>query len=132
MKDKIKNSENEMRKKSLIVMAKKSEEDNKPLKKKEKEKEKESNQKYYEYSFNTMLSTNAQLGDDVAECVSLLSTDELQLPSNAQKVSSSENRKIYINENIPKKIVKEEERYQVKKNKNLVLVLKMNQILRKL
>jgi len=110
MKDKIKNSENEMRKKSLTLMAKKSERDNSLQKKLNRLSVTETKFNYLNYTYSTILSTNAVFGDDIAECVNLLSTDELQLPSNAQKVSSTENRRNYINENITKKIVKEEEK----------------------
>ena len=102
MKDKIKNSENEMRKKSLVLMAKKSERDNSLQKLLNRLSVTVANPKYLDYSYNAMLSTNAIFGDDIAQCVDLLSTDELQLPSYAQKVSSSENRKISDNENINK------------------------------
>ena len=110
MKDKIKNNENEMRKKSLTLMAKKSEDDNSLQKKLNRLSVTVTNPKYLEYSYGAILSTNAVFGDDIAECVNLLSTDELQLPSYAQKVSSTENRRSYINENITKKIIKEEEK----------------------
>ena len=93
MKDKIKNSENEIRKKSLILMAKKSERDNSLQKSLNRLSVTTANPKYLDYFYNTMLSTNAIFGDDIAECINLLSTDELQLPSNAQKVSSTENRR---------------------------------------
>ena len=100
MKDKIKNSENEMRKKSLVLMAKKSERDNSLQKLLNRLSVDVKSPKYLEYSYNAMMSPNAIFGDDIAECVNLLSTDELQLPSYAQKVSSTENRKIVITEKI--------------------------------
>ncbi len=102
MKDKAKNSENEMRKKSLTLMAKKSERDNSLQKLLNRLSVTVANPKYLDYSYNAMLSTNAIFGDDVAECVNLLSTDELQLPPYAQKVSSTEN------ETTNKKQIKEE------------------------
>ena len=112
MKDKIKNSENEMRKKSLILMAKKSERDNSLQRKLNRLSVRIENPKYLDYSYNTMLSTNAIFGDDITECVNLLSTDELQLPSNAQKVSSNENKRNISNEiyNTKKLVIKEEEK----------------------
>ena len=112
MKDKIKNSENEMRKKSLILMAKKSERDNSLQKTLNRLSVTVANPKYFNYSY-TMLSTNAIFGDEIADCVNLLSTDELQLPPDAQKVLSSENRRsATINENFNNKktTIKEEEK----------------------
>ena len=93
---------NEMRKKSLTLMAKKSERDNSLQKLLNRLSVTVANPKYLDYSYNAMLSTNAIFGDDVAECVNLLSTDELQLPPYAQKVSSTEN------ETTNKKQIKEE------------------------
>ena len=110
LKDKVKNSENEMRKKSLTLMAKKSERDNSLQKLLNRLSVTVANPRYLDYSFNTMLSTNNIFGEEISECINLLSTDELQLPSNAQKVSSTENRRNYINENINKKLIKEEEK----------------------
>jgi hypothetical protein len=111
MKDKIKNSENEMRKKSLTLMAKKSKEDKDLQESLNPLSIKKSSIAYFEYSnsYNPMLSTNNNFGDDIAECVNLLSSDELQLPQNAQKVSKDENSRYYIDETINKKITKEEE-----------------------
>jgi hypothetical protein len=105
MKDKIKNSENEMRKKSLTLMAKKSKEDKDLQESLNPLSIKKSSIAYFEYSnsYNPMLSTNNNFGDDIAECVNLLSSDELQLPQNAQKVSKDENSRYYIDETINKK-----------------------------
>ena len=109
MNDKIKNSENEMRKKSLVLMAKKSEKDNVLQKKLNRLSVTVANQNYVNYSYN-VLYTNTIFGDDITECINLLSTDELQLPSYAQKVSSTENRRIVLTEPVIKKEIKEEEK----------------------
>ena len=114
MKDKIKNSEYEMRKKSLKLMAKKNEEDNTLQKKSKKSKKlintRDEKRSYLDYSSQiTVLSLNTTLGDDITECVNLLSSDELQLPQNAKAVSQDENSRYYLSETINKKMTKEEE-----------------------
>ena len=107
--DKAKNVENEMRKKSLTIMANKSIVDNKLQDNLNRLKIEKPNPPYLEdYSYN-ILSTNAIFGDEIAECINLLSSDELKLPPNAQKVSSTENRNIDSNEvNKSKSLIKEE------------------------
>ena len=112
LNDKTKNQENEMRKKSLTVMAKKSERDNSLQKKLNRLTVTITNPKYLEYKDITVLSLNAIFGDDISECLNLLSLNELQFPPLAQKVSSTENRKIYYNEinSKSKSLIKEEEK----------------------
>ena len=51
-----------------------------------------------DYSYN-VLSANAIFGEEITECINLLSSDELKMPPFAQKVSSTENRNINNNEN---------------------------------
>ncbi len=101
-----------MRKKSLTVMAKKSERDNSLQKKLNRLTVTITNPKYLEYKDITVLSLNAIFGDDISECLNLLSLNELQFPPLAQKVSSTENRKIYYNEinSKSKSLIKEEEK----------------------
>ena len=107
--DKGKNVENEMRKKSLTIMANKSIKDNELQDNLNRLKIEKPNPPYLEdYSYN-ILSTNAIFGDEITECINLLSSDELKLPPNAQKVSSTENRNINNNEvNKSKSLIKEE------------------------
>ena len=112
LNDKTKNQENEMRKKSLTVMAGKSERDNSLQKKLNRLTINITNPKYLKYDCYNVLSASTIFGDDVTECINLLSLDELRFPPNAQKVSSTENRRTYtINDvNKTKSLIKEEEK----------------------
>ena len=97
--DKAKNAENEMRKKSLTIMANKSIVDNKLQDNLNRLKIEKPNPPYSDdYSYN-VLSANAIFGEEITECINLLSSDELKMPPFAQKVSSTENRNINNNEN---------------------------------
>ncbi len=72
-KNKTKNLENELRKKSLTLMAKKSERDNSLQKKLNRLSVSVSNPKYLDYSYNTILSTNTIFGEEITSCIDLLS-----------------------------------------------------------
>jgi len=61
----LKNSENEVRKKSLTLMAKKSEDDNSLQKKLNRLSVTVTNPKYLDYGYGAILSTNAVFGDDI-------------------------------------------------------------------
>ena len=94
LNDKAKILENEMRKKSLTLMAKKSEKDNSLQKLLNRLTINITNPKYLDYSYNTILSTTAIFGEEISECINLLSLDEEQFPPNAQKVPSLENKRV--------------------------------------
>ena len=108
--DKAKKEENELRKKSLIIMARKSESDNILQKELNKLTIVKIKLNYTEYSIN-ILSTNNILGDDIGECVNLLSLDEMRMPPKAQKVSSTENRRMINSEfNKTKSLINDDEK----------------------
>ena len=118
MKDKIKNSENEMRKKSLILMEKKGEKDKDLQNSLNRLSVTKSNLLYYPYTVNPMYSSAINFSPDIGECIDLLSTDELRLDGDAKKVSSTENKRIYVSENIKKPIYQEEEKNSNKDDDN--------------
>ena len=116
--DKAKNAENEMRKKSLTIMANKSIVDNKLQDNLNRLKIEKPNPPYSDdYSYN-VLSTNAIFGEEIAECINLLSSNELKMPPSAQKVSSTENRHINNNETDKNKNLIKEDGADSNENKN--------------
>ena len=111
LNDKTKNLENELRKKSLAVMSEKSKKDEILQTKLNRLKIEISNPGFLKYEY-VLLYMSATFGEGVAKVISdILSLDESKIPSNVQKVSSFENRRIQNTEyNISSKsLIKDKE-----------------------